>query len=44
VSEAFEQGTLSARAAIGLFIGLAGGVLALLGALFSYRFTPPVAD
>jgi hypothetical protein len=44
VSEAFDQGTLSARAAIGLFIGLAGGVLALLGALFSYRFTPPVAD
>ena len=44
VSEAFDQGALSARAAIGLFIGLAGGVLALLGALFSYRFTPPVAD
>jgi hypothetical protein len=44
VTEAFDQGTLSARAAIGLFIGLAGGVLALLGALLSYRFTPPVAD
>ena len=44
VSEAFDRGALSARAAIGLFIGLAGGVLALLGALFSYRFTPPVAD
>jgi multisubunit Na+/H+ antiporter MnhF subunit len=34
----------SARAAIGLFIGLGGGVLAVLGALFSYRFTPPVAE
>jgi hypothetical protein len=44
VSQAFDQGTLTARAAIGLFIGLAGGVLALLGALFSYRYTTPVAD
>ena len=35
---------LSAREAIGLFIGLGGGVLAVLGALFSYRFTPTVAD
>jgi hypothetical protein len=44
VGDAFEAGTISARVAIGLFIGLAGGVLALLGALLSYRFTPPVAD
>lgn len=44
VGDAFEAGTLTARVAIGLFIGLAGGALALLGALFSYRFTPPVAD
>jgi hypothetical protein len=44
VSQAFDEGTLSARAAIGLFIGLGGGVLAVLGALLSYRFTPPVAD
>jgi hypothetical protein len=42
--EAFDEGTLSARAAIGLFIGLGGGVLAVLGALLSYRFTPPVAE
>jgi hypothetical protein len=44
VGDALEAGTLSARVAIGLFVGLAGGALALLGALFSYRFTPPVAD
>jgi hypothetical protein len=42
--EAFDEGTLSARAAIGLFIGLGGGVLAVLGALLSYRFTLPVAE
>jgi hypothetical protein len=42
--EAFDEGALSARAAIGLFIGLGGGVLAVLGALLSYRFTPPVAE
>ena len=42
--EAFDEGTLSARAAIGLFIGLGGGVLAVLGALLSYWFTPPVAE
>jgi hypothetical protein len=44
VSQLFDEGTLSARAAIGLFIGLCGGVLAVLGALFSYRFTPPIAE
>ena len=44
VSQSFDEGTLSARAAIGLFIGLGGGVLAVLGALLSYRFTPPVAE
>ena len=43
VSQSFDEGTLSARPAIGLFIGLGGGVLAVLGALLSYRFTPPVA-
>jgi hypothetical protein len=42
--EAFDEEALSARAAIGLFIGLGGGVLAVLGALLSYRFTPPVAE
>ena len=41
VSQSFDEGTLSARAAIGLFIGLGGGVLAVLGAFRSYRFTPP---
>lgn len=40
VSQSFDEGTLSARAAIGLFIGLGGGVLAVLGAFRSYRFTP----
>jgi hypothetical protein len=44
VNQPFDEGTLSARAAIGLFIGLGGGVLAVLGALLSYRFTPPVAE
>jgi hypothetical protein len=44
VSRLFDEGTLSARAAIGLFIGLGGGVLAVLGALLSYRYTPPVAE
>jgi hypothetical protein len=44
VSQSFDEGTLSARAAIGLFIGLGGGVLAVLGALLSYRFTPPGAE
>jgi hypothetical protein len=44
VGDAFEVGTLSARVAFGLFIGLAGGALALLGSLMSYRYTPPVAD
>lgn len=44
VGDAFEAGTLSARIAIGLFVGLAGGALALVGAVLSYRFTPPVAD
>ena len=44
VADAFEQGTLSARPALGMFIGLAGGLLALAGALLSYRYTPPVAD
>jgi hypothetical protein len=43
VSQSLE-GTLSARAAIGLIIGLGGGVLAVLGALLSYRFTPPGAE
>jgi hypothetical protein len=43
VSQPFDEGTLSARAAIGLFIGLCGGVLAVLGALLCYRYTPPVA-
>jgi len=42
--QAFADGTLSARVAFGLFIGLAGGLLAMLGALMSYRFTPPGAD
>ena len=41
VSQSFDEGTLSARATIGLFIGLGGGVLAVLGAFLSYRFTPP---
>ena len=44
VSQSFDEGTLSARAAIGLFIGLGGGVLAVLGAFLSYRFTPPAAE
>ncbi|HET9248926.1 MAG TPA: hypothetical protein VFP13_03150, partial [Actinomycetota bacterium] len=44
VTRSFDEGTLSARPAIGLFIGLGGGVLAVLGALLSYRFTPPVAE
>jgi hypothetical protein len=44
VSRLFDEGTLSARAAIGLLIGLGGSVLAVLGALLSYRFTPPVAE
>ena len=44
VGDAFEQGSLSARPAVGMFIGLAGGLLALAGALLSYRYTPPVAD
>ena len=44
VADAFEQGTLSARPAVGTFIGLAGGLLAVAGALMSYRYTPPVAD
>jgi hypothetical protein len=43
VGQSFD-GTLSARAAIGLIIGLGGGVLAVLGALFSYRFMPPGAE
>jgi hypothetical protein len=43
-SQPFDEGMLSARAAIGLFIGLGGGVLAVLGALLSYRYTPPVAE
>jgi hypothetical protein len=41
VSQSFDEGTPSARAAIGLFIGLGGGVLAVQGAFRSYRFTPP---
>lgn len=44
VGDAFEQGTISARPAIGMFVALAGGLLALAGALMSYRYTPPVAD
>jgi hypothetical protein len=44
VGDAFEQGTLTARPALGMFIGLAGALLALAGALLSYRYTPPVAD
>lgn len=44
VADAFEQGSLSARPALGMFIGLAGGLLAFAGALLSYRYTPPVAD
>jgi hypothetical protein len=44
VGDAFEQGTISARPAIGMFVALAGGLLAMAGALLSYRYTPPVAD
>jgi hypothetical protein len=44
VADAFEQGALSARPALGMFIGLAGGLLALAGSLLSDRYTPPVAD
>jgi hypothetical protein len=44
VGDAFEQGTITARPALGMFIGLAGGLLAMAGALLSHRYTPPVAD
>ncbi|HET6715193.1 MAG TPA: hypothetical protein VFI59_15985 [Actinomycetota bacterium] len=44
VTQAFEDGSVSARPAIGMFVALAGGLLAIAGALLSYRYTPPVAD
>lgn len=44
VGDAFEQGAISARPALGMFVALAGGLLAIVGALLSYRYTPPVAD
>jgi hypothetical protein len=37
VSKAFDSGTLSATVKVGAIVGLIGGLLVLVGALFSFR-------
>ncbi len=41
VAKAFDSGALSASVKVGAIVGLVGGLLVLLGALFSFRKPPP---